>query len=186
MRRPPILLPASTRTPRPWRNGGGVTHDLRLYPEGAGDDDFLWRASIASITAPGPFSAWPGIDRTLAPLTGTLALSIDGATAMLHPGDPPQAFAGEAVASGHPVGGACTALNIMARRGRARAEISRDRTIIPGTAAQILLLADQAAMLRMEDDDIPLDTGDALVLESPRSAIESDRPLLIVRLFDTP
>src|SRR5690606_17201971 len=48
-----------------WKNGGGVTREIAIHPEGAGMDDFLWRASAADIDAPGPFSRWEGFDRVL-------------------------------------------------------------------------------------------------------------------------
>lgn len=47
------LLRASDRAARPWKNGGGVTHDIAVSPEDADDGDFLWRASVATIAAPG-------------------------------------------------------------------------------------------------------------------------------------
>ena len=66
------LLPALDRTARPWKNGGGVTRDVAVFPAEANDDDFLWRASVATIAAAGPFSPFPGIDRTLILLGGEL------------------------------------------------------------------------------------------------------------------
>ena len=65
--------------PRPWKNGLGRTRDLAIHPPGAGMDDFLWRVSVAEVTAAAPFSAYPGIDRVIALLDG------DGFT--MHLGD---------------------------------------------------------------------------------------------------
>ena len=52
------------------RAGGGSTTEIAVAPPGAGFDDFDWRVSLATITQDGPFSAFPGIDRTLALVDG--------------------------------------------------------------------------------------------------------------------
>jgi environmental stress-induced protein Ves len=49
----------------PWKNGGGTTRQLAVWPMDATSDDFLWRISIAQIDAPGEFSTFPGTDRTI-------------------------------------------------------------------------------------------------------------------------
>jgi environmental stress-induced protein Ves len=58
-------LRAADRTPRPWKNGGGQTTDVAVFPDGAGLDDFDWRVSIARVDGDGPFSIFPGVDRPL-------------------------------------------------------------------------------------------------------------------------
>ncbi len=60
----------------PWKNGGGVTRELLKLPHPSVPDRFLARLSIATVTAPGPFSVFPGIDRILTLLEGPgMALS---------------------------------------------------------------------------------------------------------------
>jgi environmental stress-induced protein Ves len=54
----------------PWKNGGGITRELACYPERAGLDDFVWRASVADVAASGPFSNFPGVDRIIMLLGG--------------------------------------------------------------------------------------------------------------------
>ena len=49
----------------PWKNGGGETAEIAVSPPGAALDDFDWRLSMARVETDGPFSAFPGIDRTL-------------------------------------------------------------------------------------------------------------------------
>lgn len=63
------FIPASELHPQPWKNGGGVTRQLAIYPEHATQDDFIWRVSAADLTQPGPFSTWCDVDRILV-LTG--------------------------------------------------------------------------------------------------------------------
>jgi hypothetical protein len=62
-----ILSPAEFRS-QPWKNGGGVTHEIVRWPEpgthaGAHDDAYDIRISIADDRAPGPFSRFPGYRR---------------------------------------------------------------------------------------------------------------------------
>lgn len=61
------LLRAGSFTPTPWKNGGGTTRELAIYPLGASleKNDFLWRISRAEVKQPGPFSAFPGYQRLL-------------------------------------------------------------------------------------------------------------------------
>ncbi len=62
-------LPAS-----PWKNGGGSTRQLAIHPPQASLDDFVWRISCARVSGAGPFSAFPGIQRSQALLEGDLLL----------------------------------------------------------------------------------------------------------------
>jgi environmental stress-induced protein Ves len=61
---PRILGPAEFRS-QPWKNGGGVTHEIVRWPErsDAGDDAYDVRVSIADDRTPGPFSRFPGYRR---------------------------------------------------------------------------------------------------------------------------
>src|SRR5271169_1584989 len=49
----------------PWKNGAGTTRNLAVSPDGAGFDDFVWRVSLAEVSASGSFSLFPGVDRTI-------------------------------------------------------------------------------------------------------------------------
>lgn len=56
-----ILSRADFHT-QPWKNGGGITHEVaRADRDGA----LLWRLSIAEVAADGPFSPFPGLSRVL-------------------------------------------------------------------------------------------------------------------------
>ena len=45
------LLRDGTYDRKPWKNGGGITEDVWLFPEGASHDDFDIRLSLAEISA---------------------------------------------------------------------------------------------------------------------------------------
>jgi environmental stress-induced protein Ves len=112
----PILW--ESLTPAPWKNGGGVTREVAAYPAGSDTSNFTWRLSIADIDAGGPFSAFPGIDRTLVLLggNGMELVQDDGVT---YPLDKPldmARFAGEAAISARLFDGPTRDLNVMVRR----------------------------------------------------------------------
>lgn len=102
-----------------WKNGQGETAEIAVAPAGAALERFDWRISMARIEAPGPFSGFAGIDRTLTVLSGEgLRLQLDGCSALeLTPRSAPFSFAGDARASATLLGGTVTDLNVMTRRG---------------------------------------------------------------------
>lgn len=179
----PRLLRVDARVPRRWRNGGGVTHDVAVFPSGAGVDDFLWRASLATIAAAGPFSAFPGVDRALMLLTGELVIEIGGAVERLRPGAPALSFAGEDCVSAAPIGGPCTVLNIMTRRGAMSARLARWTAAQPTVAEALLLLAPEGATVMVGRETFDLTATDALLIDpAAGSAFSTDRPLIAAKL----
>ena len=48
-----------------WKNGGGSTRTLAVEPAKADLDHFLWRISLAEVSAAGSFSRFSGVDRTI-------------------------------------------------------------------------------------------------------------------------
>ncbi|QNM96540.1 HutD/Ves family protein [Chitinimonas koreensis] len=103
----------------PWRNGGGTTCELYRLPHPQRPDDFALRLSIAGVAQGGPFSAFPGIDRTLMLLDGEgMALRFDGAAdeMMLDRPLQPIAFAGETPVDCRLLGGGLRDFNAMVAR----------------------------------------------------------------------
>ncbi len=103
----------------PWRNGGGTTAEVAVHPPGAAFDGFDWRISMADVASDGPFSRFPGIDRTLVLAQGRdLTLTVEGRSRRLaEPGDL-LAFPGEADTSARLGHGPIRDINIMSRRDR--------------------------------------------------------------------
>lgn len=167
------LLRAADRRAAPWKNGGGVTHEVAAFPPGSGMDDFLWRVSIAEVREAGPFSSFPGIDRTLAVLEGRLELAIDGAPPVILSGETdPHPFAGDGDVIGSPVGGAVIDLNVMTRRDRFRATILRY-----GAAAVITMPTPglTSLLVATRGCDFDLD-GEPLAME-PMDCVKSEGSL---------
>lgn len=103
--------------PMPWRNGGGSTTQLAVSPPAANLDNFDWRISTAQIASDGPFSFFPGVDRSLAVLRGTLSVTADEEPAfLLAAGDEPFVFHGEQQIETELPDGPIADFNVMTRR----------------------------------------------------------------------
>jgi environmental stress-induced protein Ves len=109
----------------PWKNGGGETTEIVVSPPGADLASMEWRLSMAIVACDGPFSVFPGIDRTLSVLHGALDLEIEGARVGLDETSAPHFFAGDAKVEGSVVRGPVTDLNVMTRRERFTHEVNR-------------------------------------------------------------
>ncbi len=90
---------------RPWRNGGGVSHEIAWHE----DDD--WRLSLAEITRDGPFSDYAGFDRTLTVIGD--GLRFNGTPI----GPAPHSFRGEDAIHATLHAGPVLAFNVITRRG---------------------------------------------------------------------
>ena len=120
------ILWAKDRVATPWKNGGGTTSEVIVFPDRAGFDDFGWRVSIARVDSSGPFSVFAGIDRHLAMLKGRVVLKISGrAPVEISPETQPVSFPGDAPTEADVVDGPATDLNVMTRRGAFRATMIR-------------------------------------------------------------
>lgn len=114
------LIPYASLAAAPWKNGGGSTTEIAVFPAGAGFDDFDWRISLATIAQSGAFSVFPGIERSLALVEGDgVALTLDGRPFALCAADPLLVFPGEAGVHAT-VASPSTDFNVMTRRGRCR------------------------------------------------------------------
>lgn len=166
------LLSAAGFRRMPWKNGGGETVEIAVFPADAGLDDFDWRISMATVAADGPFSLFPGIDRTLSVLTGAgIALAIDGAAPVrLAPESPPHYFPADAPVEGRLIGGPITDLNVMTRRGRFRHRVARhlvERRTSFHLAGDLAVLLPRDGGLRVccGEEVAGAAAGDALTLE---------------------
>lgn len=61
------IIPPSSFKAMPWKNGGGITHEILKEERGGG---LLWRLSIAEVASDGPFSLFPGLSRILTVIGG--------------------------------------------------------------------------------------------------------------------
>jgi len=98
---------------RPWRNGGGVSHEIAWHAQD------VWRLSLAEITQDGPFSDYTGFDRTLTVIGEGLRLN--GAPI----GPAPHSFRGEDAIHATLGAGPVLAFNVITRRGACAHAVAR-------------------------------------------------------------
>lgn len=110
------VVPLQRVAATPWRNGGGVTRELAVFPV---HEHWHWRLSVADIERDGPFSRYDGVQRFFAVLSGQgVRLRIDGTAHQLDPTSEPLAFDGAADTQCDLLGGPTRDFNLMVRQGR--------------------------------------------------------------------
>ncbi|MBL0892317.1 MAG: HutD family protein [Gemmatimonadaceae bacterium] len=115
--------------PTPWRNGGGTTQELLVWPQPEG---WQLRVSVARIDRDGPFSAFPGVRRWFTVLEGAgVALTWPTRTRRLTRGDEGVTFDGAEAPECQLLHGATTDLNVM---WDARMPVHGVQRVIPGMA----------------------------------------------------
>ena len=110
------LVDAASVAPQFWRNGGGQTRELLVWPPGT---DWRVRISRADIEMDGPFSAFPQVERWFSVLHGDgVVLTFSDAHHQLKSGDDPLCFDGAAAPGCRLLNGATQDLNLMVRQGK--------------------------------------------------------------------
>ena len=101
----------------PWKNGGGVTTEIATGPSRSDDSDWSWRVSVADVGETGPFSVFPGIDRTIAVIEGAgMDLKFDDGRMLPLELDHPVDFDGGASVDGLLRGTSIRDFNVMVDR----------------------------------------------------------------------
>jgi environmental stress-induced protein Ves len=167
------LIQYASLRPAPWKNGGGSTTEIAVSPAGAGFDEFDWRISLATISQSGPFSSFPGIDRSLALVGGDgVLLDFGDERFVLSPSEPLIEFAGEDDVHATVTGSLTTDFNVMTRRGRCRHRLEpvvvRGREALKRRSATTLLfLADgESLTLSSARERIAMVRYDVVVMEA--------------------
>jgi environmental stress-induced protein Ves len=166
--------------------------EVATFPPDAGIDDFIWRVSIAEVRDAGPFSNFPGIDRILSVLNGTLSLAVaDMPEQLLDAAATPFAFPADVSAWGAPIDGAVRDLNVMVRRGHCTAAVERLPTgtapVGRGNATWLMIVATGDAAVEHGAGTETLARFDALLLERPGPEailVSSALPSFAIRLQD--
>lgn len=165
------ILRAETFKETPWKNGGGVTREIAVFPENASVEHFSWRVSVANVGADGPFSKFDNIDRTLSVLCGQgIRLQVSDAPAvLLTQSSEPFRFRGDASTRSWLLNGATTDLNVMTRRDEFNHKMTcvrnvRELSIKAGkNAITFVIPLDSCRVIRSGDNLGPLD---ALIVDS--------------------
>ncbi|MER8582750.1 HutD family protein [Mesorhizobium sp. M1423] len=186
------IVRASEYRSMPWKNGGGVTTEIAVSPPGAGLDDFDWRVSMALVEGGGPFSGFPGVDRTLALLEGEgMVLDIAGRPPVeITKASAPLAFPADVPTQATLIAGPITDLNVMTRRARATHTVER---LLISTPTEIRSGADETLILSPDGEfgvagAAPVQLGplDVLLLgpQAPELRLDPVRPamLFVIRI----
>jgi environmental stress-induced protein Ves len=186
------ILRAADHKRMPWKNGGGETTEIAVFPEGAGLDDFDWRVSMARVDGDGPFSSFPSIDRTLAILEGAgIVLYVEGraATLLTHESDP-LAFPADVATSARLIDGSVIDFNVMSRRGiiqHAVTRLAKDH-VSPLGHARLILCSEGSVDLSTERQEEKLGPRDAVMIDEAeiveiRPATDSEFYLVEFRII---
>ena len=169
------LLRGSERVAVPWKNGGGITREVMVCPDGAGFAAFDWRISMAEVDEAGPFSCFDGVDRSLSVLSGRLRLGFADRYVTLAEGET-LAFAGEMKVMGTPLAPVID-LNVMTRRGRYEAQVERvnGRVSVAGPVSVLVATVAQTVM------GVEMEVFDALYVEGEAEVTLSG---FVVRLIE--
>jgi hypothetical protein len=164
------IIRASDCKTTPWKNGGGSTAEIAIGPVGASLEAFDWRVSMARVASDGPFSDFPGIDRTLAVVKGDgLVLTIgDDTPVTLASGSNPVSFSGDTPTSARLTAGEIVDLNVMTRRDRFHHRLLRITTSASYDFAEddiaIVLSLDGMARVNCGRERVTLTPGDAALV----------------------
>lgn len=128
-----LLSPADYRS-MPWKNGGGRTTQIASHPPAATHDNFLWRVSIADVASDGPFSLFPGVERTIVLLDGAgMRLTGGQCDVELRTRFAPYRFSGDEAIECTLLAGPVRDFNAMIRRSEARGSI----TVVAGDGVDV-------------------------------------------------
>ncbi|MCS0588668.1 HutD family protein [Massilia norwichensis] len=181
-----MLIPYAGLSPVPWKNGGGSTTQIAVFPPDAGFEDFDWRISLATIAEDGAFSEFPGVERTLALVDGHgMTLEIDGEATLLSKADPVAVFDGESRVVAKLNRGPSTDFNVMTRTDRCyhqfgRRVLSGESRFVARAPVTVLFLAEGDALEICNDaqrismvrfDAVLLDQGTTWTLQAGQGTI---------------
>jgi len=175
----------------PWKNGGGQTIEIAIFPEGASLGDFDWRVSMARVESDGAFSIFPGTDRSLAILQGfgmELAIAPHPAVQATI-STPPLAFDAGAATRARLLDGPVLDLNLMTRRTRFKHRMTRialaEPALIDLSGHETLVLAgDCGVRIETAAGGASLEPRDTLQVTHIGSPVRlvADRPGLVYLL----
>lgn len=150
-----------------WKNGGGSTREIAVFPPNASFDDFVWRVSLAEVEQAGAFSSFSGIGRHIVLTRGQNMILHNRSTQhseTLRPFEA-YAFAGEDIIDCELPTGPTSDFNLMVRRDQATGSIScwnQACEISLNSGHHLFHSALGGHQLRIANQNITLGSGDSL------------------------
>lgn len=158
-----IIRPEDFRS-QPWKNGGGITHEIARKEEAG---QLLWRLSVAEVASDGPFSAFPELERILTVIEGAgLILDTPGGPIAAHPLEPVR-FSGDLPVTGRLLGGPVRDLNVIFDSQRIAAEVRLVTDALPMPAARPAALLCLSGRFRLAGVELPPGAVAFLDAEAP-------------------
>ncbi|MCW7536833.1 HutD family protein [Aquabacterium sp. A7-Y] len=151
----------------PWKNGAGLMREITVEPRGAGLESLDWKLSWAETTKSSPFSAFPGIDRSIVLLRGAgLRLTFLEDRTTVHFNDPhrPVFFKGEAGVNAELIDGPTENLSILLRRDRFWTSVSwvdQETDLPPADAVFVLCMRGPVRLVSAESPPLILQARQA-------------------------
>jgi uncharacterized protein len=181
----------------PWRNGGGETREIAVWPTGASLDALEWRISLAKVASDGPFSTFPGVTRTLCVIQGAgIVLRVGNEPGQtLHTSSEPCTFDGERATSAALLDGPIVDLNVMSRRGRFRHRVSRQvisgsRELLTDATSTVIFCQEGALLCTAASGTSALEKEDCAFLDGARQAVRLEAArrtdALVIELYREP
>ncbi len=177
------IIRKASYTPRPWKNGGGITHEAIRVPSDG--EEFTWRVSVAQIDASGPFSDFAAYNRKMVLLRGAGALLkfADGRQrALRHVGDLAE-FDGALATHCKLLDGPCVDLNLMVAKTQA-VSVRVERLPAAHVGLQASASPSESTLIFAVDETLALEigSGEILHLEPWDLAIMSNGTGRVTRL----
>ncbi len=165
-------IPQAQFQTAPWKNGGGITHEIARHRDG---DALVWRISLAEVTTDGPFSSFPGLTRILTVIDGA-GLDLHGPQGVL-PARPlaPVRFAGDTPVDGRLLDGPCRDVNVIFDGHCVEASVSVLRAGDMASATGVLALAGAVRV-----GALPLPVGDFAWTDRETVRAEADGLALLI------
>jgi environmental stress-induced protein Ves len=168
------LITADSLPSTPWKNSGGTTREVVKFPASSTIETFDWRISLAAVASSGPFSLFPGIDRTMIVTDGHgIELDDNDERVALRHSDEPFSFPGEIPYRASLLRGPIADLNVMTRRTRYSHAVRRYRaagtSIDRGNTRVIVSLSDRL-ICAVGTESVALARLDSLLVQGMESA----------------
>jgi environmental stress-induced protein Ves len=168
----PILITPAQHREVPWRNGRGTS--FQVWPRGKVAAGAGFQLNLTPISAGGPFSHYPGVDRVLTVVQGS-GLSFEGREGSMAAGDA-IAFAGEAAMTAHLANGPVTVFNLLIQRARWGGAVRAGRGAFQvepdgGGIAVVHVAAGAWRCALIDAPESPLPSGGEVVLERASTLI---------------
>ncbi len=163
-------FPASEFTRMPWKNGGGLSHEIFRFPETG--DQWLWRISLAEVASDGAFSIFPGCMRHLTLLSGEgMRLDFADRSAELLPPYSSVIFSGEEALSAYLIDGATTDFNAIWQADKYTIDVERRAMhgsiwcVAEHKTSWLVYFISGHGRIKSDADSPEIQTGDAVWLK---------------------